>query len=105
MAEQIPVRTKAAGTVSQPVTLDYGFDWKDADDPWLQTSESLATSVWTVPAGITNESDSISDNVAIIWLTGGTAGETYRITNYITTDNATPRKDERAMDITVVEDR
>jgi hypothetical protein len=42
---------------------------------------------------------SLTDNVATVWLSGGTAGETYRVTNTVVT--AAGRVDERTLRILV----
>lgn len=60
--------------------LDYPIDWSD----WLD-SDTISTSAWTVEPGITEDSSSNTTTVATIWLSGGTAGETYSITNTIVT--------------------
>lgn len=69
--------------------LDYGFDWSD----WLGTTETISTSTWTIPTGITKISDSKTDTLTIIWISGGTHGTNYPIVNHIRT-NAN-REDER----------
>ena len=76
--------------------LDYQIDWTD----WLD-SDTISTSVWTVPAGITKDSDSKTTEVSTIWLSGGTAGQTYAIECKITT--AGSRTDERTIYIEVRE--
>jgi len=67
--------------------LDYGFDWNDSDNggPWLETGDTITTSTWKVPTGITKDSDSNTDTTTTIWLSGGTVGATYKITNRIVT--------------------
>jgi hypothetical protein len=62
--------------------LDYGFQWRK----WLFTGELIISSVWTVPAGITRISDSITGTVTSVWLSGGTDGETYNLVNRIVTN-------------------
>ncbi len=79
-------------------TLDYGFDWSD----WLQAGETISTSVWTVGTGLTEGEDEMSTSITKIWLSGGTAGETYTVSNKITTDQS--RTDERSFEI-IVEER
>lgn len=69
--------------------LDYGFDWSD----WLGTTETITTSTWTVPTGITKISDSKTDTLTTIWLSGGTHGANYSLVNHIKT-NAN-REDDR----------
>lgn len=63
--------------------LDYAIDWTD----WLASrgSDTISASAWIVPDGITKDSDEFTDTVATIWLSGGTAGETYSLTNRVTT--------------------
>ena len=78
--------------------LDYGIDWST----WLSSGETISTSTWTVPTGKTEDSDSKGDTSTLIWLSGGTAGTTYELTNKITTsDNRTV---ERSIEI-IVEQR
>jgi hypothetical protein len=61
--------------------LDYTLDWTD----WLVTGDTVSTSVWTVPSGLTAVSDSNTTTTTTIWLSGGTAGKFYTISNRITT--------------------
>ena len=61
--------------------LDYGFDWSD----WLDTGDTVSTSTWKVPAGITNHSESRTTTTTTVWLSGGTVGATYKITNRVVT--------------------
>lgn len=77
--------------------LDYGFDWSD----WLATDETISTSSWTVPDGITEDSDAKTTIKTSVWLSGGTAGETYEIINKIVTNQS--RTDERTLSIRVVQ--
>jgi hypothetical protein len=60
--------------------LDYSIDWGD----WLGT-DKIATSTWTVSPGINASGASKTDTTATIWLSGGTAGQTYTVHNRITT--------------------
>lgn len=54
--------------------LDYEFDWSArlADD-------TISAVTWTVPAGLTKDSQSVTGAVAVVWLSGGTDGEAYDI--------------------------
>ena len=86
--------------------LDYGFNFGiDADHPeklpWLATGETITDSVWTVPAGLTRGIDSASATITLIWLSGGTAGVSYLVSNKITTSAG--RVDERSFLILVGE--
>ena len=77
-------------------TLDYGRDWSD----WLN-GDVITASQWTVPAGLTQETSSFTDTTTTVWLSGGTDGQTYTITNRIHTELG--RTDERSMIIDVDE--
>jgi hypothetical protein len=77
-------------------TLDYSVDWTN----WLDT-DTIASVVWVVPAGITQSSVSNTTKVATIWLSGGTTGKFYNITCRITTTGG--RIDDRTITITVRE--
>jgi len=74
--------------------LDYQVDWTT----WLN-SDTIATSTWTVPTGITKNSDTNTSTTATIWLSGGTVSTTYTLTNVITT--AGGRTAERSIVISV----
>ena len=76
--------------------LDYQNDWSD----WLGT-DTIATSTWTVPTGLTKVSDTNTTTTATIWLSGGTAGMSYTAVNRITT--AGGRTEDRSLSFTVVE--
>ena len=76
-------------------TKDYGFDWRK----WLQYDEDLVSSLWTVTSGLTRLSDGIKDNCSIIWVTGGTTGNAYYMTNTIQTNQG--RKEIRTIIVRV----
>lgn len=76
--------------------LDFGFDW----EPWLD-GDTLATSTWVVPSGITEDNSTFTVvGIAAIWLSGGTLYEVYRIVNRITT--AAGRTNDRTLVIKMV---
>jgi len=75
--------------------LDYKVDWSD----WLTDGETITTSTWTVPSGITEDSDTHDDDSATIWLSGGTAGKRYTVINHIVTTAG--REDDRSIVISV----
>ena len=77
--------------------LDYAFDWSD----WLATGETISSHVITAQTGITKDSDSESDGVVTVWLSGGTAGINYKVACLITTTAG--RTDERTMWIKVTD--
>lgn len=79
--------------------LDYGFDW--ANDPWLTAGETITTSTWTVPAGLTKGTESNTNGITSVFISGGTEGVSYTVTNRIVTDSTPPRTDERSFIIRV----
>lgn len=60
--------------------LDYRFDWSD----WLN-SDTIATSTWIAPDGITVQSESETTTAATVWLSGGTLSRSYELVNRIVT--------------------
>lgn len=65
--------------------LDYRWDW----GAWrLLPGEVIQTSTFTVsPSGtLTIDSDTFDDTSAVVWLSGGTVGTHYRVTNHVITD-------------------
>lgn len=60
--------------------LDYKVDWTS----WLG-SDTISTSEWIVPNGITYEADTFTDTSATVWLSGGSLGSSYEVVNRITT--------------------
>lgn len=68
--------------------VPFGFDWTD----WLSeisSSETIATATWTVPAGLTKDSDGL-DAAAVVAsavLSGGTDGQDYLVGCRITTSS------------------
>jgi len=75
--------------------LDYVFDWSD----WLDSDETISSYIITEETGITVDSDSESDGLVTVWLSGGSAGEKYNVACKITTSLG--RTDERTMIIHV----
>ena len=76
--------------------LDYEIDWTS----WLN-GDTIDSSAWIVPTGITKESDAHDDTSTTIWLSGGSVGEVYNITNRITT--AGGRIEDRTIVFTIEE--
>lgn len=60
--------------------LDFAINWTT----WLN-GDTIATSTFTVPSGITKDSQSNSTTIATVWLSGGTEGQAYDVLNRITT--------------------
>lgn len=61
-------------------------DYKVRCADWL-AGDTIATATWTMPAGLTKDSQQLSDTntSAVIWISGGTAGQDYSITLTIVT--------------------
>ena len=76
--------------------LDYIVNWTD----WLD-GDTISTSTWTVGTGLTKDSDSKSSTAATAWLSGGTSGCTYSVSNRIVT--AAGRTEDRTFYVTVKE--
>lgn len=70
--------------------LDYGFLW----GKWLGT-DTIVQSTWIVPDGLTSINSTFTSNTTIVWVSGGILGQTYTITNRITT--AAGRTDDRSI--------
>lgn len=75
--------------------LDYAIDWST----WLG-EDTITASTWTEPDGITVDSSTNTTTTATIWLSGGTLGEAYSLTNHITT--AAGRERDRTIVISLV---
>lgn len=78
-------------------TIDFPHDWS----LWLaSTGDTIVTSTWIVPTGLTKTDESNTTTTATVWLSGGTAGQSYEITNRIVT--AQGRTDDRSIQIVVL---
>lgn len=71
-------------------SLDWVFDWTS----WL-AGDTIEQSTITVPDGLTKGDDEHDNTTAQVWLSGGTLGQTYKVTNRIVTSQN--RTDERSM--------
>lgn len=67
--------------------LDFSIDLSNL----LQTGETINTSSWSVPTGITQVTATNSDEIATIWLSGGTLNNTYELVNTVVTDSTPTR--------------
>jgi len=76
--------------------LDYSVDWTR----WLAGDE-ITTSEWIVGSGLTKASETNSPTKATVWILGGAAGQSYSVTNRITTTGG--RTEDRSFLIKVEE--
>lgn len=77
---------------------DYGFDWADA-----LAGDTIATSTWQVPTGLTEDSKSNNTTTTTIVLSGGIAGEIYKVTNRVVTVGLPARTLEESLTIRCLE--
>lgn len=79
--------------------LDFSVDWTS----WLNTSpeDTISTSTWVAEDGITIDSEGETTKKATVWLSGGTAGQKYDLTNSIVTTAG--REEDRTIRIIVKE--
>jgi len=78
--------------------LDYSVDWT----AWLEEDEEITDVDWAFPSGITCEVRvENTEPLQTIWISGGSPGRGYRITNHIRTNMN--RVDERTLMIRVRE--
>jgi hypothetical protein len=80
--------------------LDYQFDWSEE---WLEGGEPperILTHVITVPPEMTLDKSEEADGKIAVWLSGGTAGENYKVACLVETSAG--RTDERTIWIKVV---
>ena len=92
--------------------LDWAYNWNDSSGgktPWLATGETIAIDpdtgqkmiTITADSGITVDSSTESGGKVTVWLSGGTAGQNYKVACLITTSAG--RKDERTIWIKVTD--
>lgn len=75
--------------------LDFAFDWSN----WLAPLETIVTSTVTASPGISVDSSSNTNTVVTVWLSNGTAGRIYTVTNLVSTNQG--RTDERTITVRV----
>lgn len=80
--------------------LDYKIDYQS--NGYLESGETLVESTWSVPEGLEQgdpHPDEMSSFVTTIWLSGGTEGLEYQVTNHIVT--SLDRTDDRSITVRV----
>lgn len=82
-------------TKDPDAVLDYSIEWSK----WL-AGDQIQTSAWSVSdPGLEAAGDSNTPTRATVWLSGGVAGQSYSVTNRITTSGG--RTDDRSFVIQV----
>lgn len=72
--------------------LDYDIDYAEQD--FLTTGETISSAVATVdPVGLTVALVNVSPRIKL-WIEGGTAGTTYKVTTTATTSGGRIKQDE-----------
>ena len=80
--------------------LDYEFDWT----AWLKEGDTITAASWAVTGAdeaLVVDDESNTTTTTKVWLSGGTAGVTYRATCHVTT--AGGRQDDRTLMVRVAE--
>ena len=54
-------------------SVDYMIDWTE----WLSTNETIASSAWTLPTGLTEDNADFDDDSSSIMVSGGSNGVVY----------------------------
>jgi len=85
-------------TKDADAVLDYTIDWGSTGD-WLG-SDTISSSTWTADSGITIDSSTNTTTTTTVWLSGGTAGATYTVTNRIVT--VAGRTEDRDLQILIL---
>jgi hypothetical protein len=83
-------------TKDPSAVLDWAFDWTD----WLAAAETITNHDMTADTGLTVDSSTEDAGVVTVWLSGGTAGENYKVACLVETSAG--RTDERTIWIKVV---
>ena len=84
--------------------LDWAYNWNDSSGgktPWLAAGETITTFVIAADTGIAVDGSSELDGKVTVWLSGGTAGQNYKVACLITTSAG--RTDERTIWIKVTD--
>lgn len=77
---------------------DYAVDWSKH----LGAGETITTSTWSIsPSGLTQSQASSTNTVATLWLSSGTVGVEYRVTNHVVTNQG--REFERSFVVNVAD--
>ena len=76
---------------------DFALDWS----AMLQEGETITDATWSIPADLTASGQTVSGGLAVVWLAGGLAGQSYPCMCQITTSRG--MIDQRTVHIKVKE--
>lgn len=97
----VTVGGKSTITKDPQADLDYTWNWA----PYLAgISDSIATVQFVIEGpdnAMTQHDAGFSGALAVVWLAGGTVGNTYRVTCRITTTHSPQRVDDRSIFVKV----
>jgi hypothetical protein len=89
--------TKTNPYIKDPnAVLDYVVNWAT-----FLGADTISSDSWIVPVGITSASESNTTTTSTIWLSGGTIGQKYALTNRIV--SAGGRTEDRTIYVKVKE--
>jgi hypothetical protein len=60
-------------------TFPYGCDWR------LPAGDTIVSSTWDVPVGLTKGTDTFDTTSTTVWLSGGAPGTIYEASNHVVT--------------------
>lgn len=89
----------AQRTKDKDEVKDFTLDWSKE----LATGDTISTSTWTAPSGITVSSQSNTTTTTTVFLSGGTVGQRYIVTNHVVTAANPSRTEEQSIEITVID--
>ena len=83
------------GFIKDPdATLDYTINWSK-----FLNGDTISTSAWTVPSGLTQVLVTNTTTTATVWISGGTLDVVYEVSNRMT--STAGRIDDRTFTITI----
>ncbi len=87
----------ASDRIKDPDDITYhSWDWTTFLD-----GETISASVFTAQTGLTKDSESTAGAISTVWLSGGTQGESYKVSNQITTSSG--RKKTQSFNMLIAE--
>lgn len=99
-----PALEKATILKDPQAVLDFTINWQPWLDDVLDSLVSKSVTVSTIAGDaspLVVVQSAISGKSVVIWLSGGSAGNTYQVTCHITTASTPARQDDRSIFIKV----